>query len=212
MKIYVLEKQIDKVLIQSRTNERVANISQHTSLLLERKCDDQEQISRKVNLRIVGIEIKEDETPETLLNVIKNECIHHDLKLRDWDFDHCHRNGKIDRSTDVPRQTVLIKMRSWRARDIIFQNRKKFAFKIYHDLTSRRKNLLNDANDFIKSDADDLLDFALADKNCKLKVKDTNGRYHHFNSIEELHRVFGELQIKQLGPEFARDEKHELFK
>ncbi len=212
-KIDVLEKRIDDLVIQHRATERANNILQITSSLLERKCDDHEQISRKVNLRLIGIELKDDETPDTLLTVIKRECEYHNLNLCDADFDHCHRNGKVDRSTDVPKQTILLKMRSWRARDIVFQNRRKFAFKIYHDLTFRRKNLLNDANNFISTVPEGFVDYALADKNCKLKVKATNGRFYHFNSIEEVYAIFNKLQTEiQMGPLFAQDEKDEVFK
>lgn len=212
-KINELEKQMDLLDTRTRSTERQNSLLEHTVSLLERKCDDHEQISRKVNLRFVGIDIKDDETPDTLLATIKAECTKLGLAIDDADFDHCHRNGRINSTGNVRKQTVLLKMRSWRGRNIIYENRRNFPFKIYHDLTLRRKTLLDDANEMIESpDVNRVVDFAMADKNCKLKLKSSNGRYFHFNSLEEFNGTVQRLQNDSMGSGFTHDEKDELFR
>ncbi len=212
-KIETLEKKIDELAIINRENEKKINTYNHISLLLERKADDQEQISRKVNLRINGIELSVGETPDSLLGLIKTECTKLNLNLSDADFDHCHRNGKIVTDGDVRTQTVLLKMRSWRGRNIIYEKRGEFPFKVRHDLTFRRMNVLKDANEFASSpDSKNFLEYALADKNCKLKVKSSNGRYYHVNSIEEVRALAMKLQMEAMGSEYANDATDELFR
>ena len=105
-------------------------------------------------------------------------------------------------------------MRSWAARNTLYQSRKKFRFKIGHDLTLRRQKLFTKANELIKSDPDveNVLDFVLADKNCKLKLKAKNGRYYHFNSEEELYATVQKLQHELNDLNLLKDEKEdELF-
>ncbi len=188
------------------------SILENSNRLLDRKCDDQEQVSRKVNLRFVGIDLKEHETPDSLLACIKAECNRLELDLSDGDFDHCHRNGKIDSTGDKPKQTVLLKMRSWRGRNVIYENRKKFTpIKVFHDLTTRRRKLLAEANEMVRVGAGNVVDYTFADKNCKLKLKTTDGRFYHFNSNEEFYSVISKLQNDLKGSHFADDEKHETF-
>ncbi len=198
-----LEKRIDGV------DERRIAILENTVSLLERKCDDHEQVSRKVNLRVVGIEIRDGESPDTLLDIIKVECTKLGLPIDDADFDHCHRNGKIITTAGGRKQTVLLKMRSWRGRNVIYGNRHKFPFKIYNDLTLRRRALLGDANEMIASpDVKRVVEYAMADKNCKLKLKSTSGRYLHFNSIAEFTSAVHGLQNERDG---LQDERDELY-
>ena len=146
--------------------------------------------------------------------MIKSECAKLDLGLSDADFDHCHRNGKIQNKDGVDNQTILIKMGSFNARDKMYQNRKRFPFKVGHDLTVERQNLLSAASDPIKFDASvkETVDFVLADRNCKIKLKATNGRYHHFNSLDEFTSVVMKIQNNKESERFQNEEKHdELF-
>ena len=77
-------------------------------------------------------------------------------------------------------QDVLIKFRTWRFRDIMFQNRKKLSFLVQAVLTTRRKDLLSFAkgecqpksNQNVKSMAmARVVEFVLCDINCKIKFK-----------------------------------------
>ena len=208
-KIDKLEKKFDRLtFLESR-----CAILEHSSKLLERKADDLEQNSRKCNLRISGIDLNIGESPDSLLQTIKTECRKLDMKLNDSDFDHCHRNGRIDKRGEKPKQVILLKMRSWSARNLIYQKRKDFPFKVNHDLTARRNNLLTDAIEMI-DDNPDLFQYALADKNCKLKVKSSDGRYHHFSSMCELMALSMKLQVEQFdGGNYMKDqEEDELLK
>ena len=196
-----LETRVDRLEQLYEESVRQSALVKSTSLLLERKIDDGEQISRKCNLRFVGIKLEKEETPASILNAIKTECKRLDLGIDDSDFDHCHHNGKITTGEDnESRQTVLLKMRAWNARDKIFQNRHRFQWKIYHDLTKRRKELLDYINDEISNlenrTVSNVVEYALADKNCKLKVKAKSGRYYHFNSQEEFATIVIRLQTK----------------
>ena len=103
-RIDMLAERIDLLENTTRKNEHV-NLS--TAELLSRKIDDQEQVSRKVNLRVVGIKVEENETPDTILSLIKSECARLELGLCDADFDHCHRNGKVVHDGGISKQTVL---------------------------------------------------------------------------------------------------------
>ena len=109
-----------------------------TSDLNSRLIDDHQQISRKVNLRIEGVEVASEESPTSLMGYIKSECDKLNLCLEDFDFDRCHRNGPPIKSKDGKiYQCILLKLCSWRARDTIYKNRKSFSFKINHDLTKK---------------------------------------------------------------------------
>ena len=210
-----LNQRIDRLELETSSNETKRASLEHLSYLHGRKIDDQEQVSRKVNLRINGIAIQENETPASLLREIKEECKKVDVDVGDGDFDHCHRNGKVYKDAEGnTKQTVLLKMRSWAARDRLYQNRKKFKFKIGHDLTFRRQQLFTKANELIKSDPSfqKMVDYALADKNCKLKLKSKIGKYYHFNSESELYSIVHKLDDANLSREFINDEKrNELF-
>ena len=194
-------------------------ILENSSKLLERKADDLEQNTRKCNLRISGIDIEVGEYPNSLLQRIKTECRKLDLNLNDVEFDHCHRNGRVDKRGEKPKQVVLLKMRSWSSRNLIYQRRKDFPFKINHDLTTRRQNILSEAIDLIKSpDHADTFEYALADKNCKLKLKSVDGRFHHFSSISELMTLSVKFQLQHkegeagdVGGYIKAQEADELF-
>ena len=206
-----LEKRVDQLLALSTSNSAHLDRIYH---LHGRKIDEQEQRSRKVNLRINGVVNDKNETPASLLAMIKSECAKLDLGLVDADFDHCHRNGKIHLNNGVNNQTILVKMGSFNARDKVYQKRKRFPFKVGHDLTVERQNLLSAASDLIKSDksVQETVEFVLADRNCKIKLKSKDGRYHHFNSLDEFTSVVMKIQNNKESERFRKEEKHdELF-
>ena len=84
-----MEERIDRLEHEIRSNETKRATLEHLSYLNERKIDDQEQVSRKINLRINGIPIKEDETTTSLLGTIKAECERAGVIVDANDFDHC---------------------------------------------------------------------------------------------------------------------------
>ena len=207
-----LQKRLSILEDRSVDNARRNSELEHISHLRGRKVDDQEQVSRKVNLRIKGIPIKEDETTTSLLDIVKAECERVGVGVVSGDFDHCHRNGKVLKDGN---QSILLKMRSWAARNQIYQNRKEFNFKTSHDLTARRQQLFTKANELLESDETfkKVVEYPLADKNCKLKLKAKNGRYFHFNSEHELLSLVQKLlDERNLPSNVVEDEKNsELY-
>ena len=135
------------------TFEREVVFNRVITNLNSRLNENHEQVSRKMNLRIDGIEVTPNESPMTLIAHIKSECEKLNIGLQDLDFDHCHRNGSFFYKPDgTKHQCTLLRLCSWRARDAIYRNRKKFPFKVNHDLTKDRHELLAYARDLIEND------------------------------------------------------------
>ena len=135
---------INKLVTRVERLENRMAFSQHVTTLHERKIDDLEQISRKVNLRINGIALFPNESPQKIMENISAEVLSHtDLGMAD--FDRCHRVGGIFNKNGTRHQDVLLKLCSWRARDVLYRNRKTFSFFVKPDLTSRRQEVLKSA-------------------------------------------------------------------
>ena len=173
--------------------ERKAEFKRNLAKLNERKLDDNEQVSKKINLRLVGMEIEKDETPATLMTKIQQEVTSKGLDIPSQCYDRCHREGERYKLNGKTVQTVLLKMCWWRERDLIYRNRKNFSFKVYPHITYRRKQILEYANsqlvDNDDSDGDPsfkLVDFVFIDRNCKLCLRTKKGRFHHFSSNFEF--------------------------
>ena len=107
-----------KLLIQSTVN-----------VLLERKVDDGEQYTRRLNLRINGIPCgdKEKETSESCLTKVMAEVGKLGIAADASSFDRAHRIGPLKRDENgkaLPRP-MIVRLTSWRARTNIYVNRKK---------------------------------------------------------------------------------------
>ena len=177
----------------------------HTDAVLgrayhERKIDDEEQYSRKINLLIKGIEVEIKETPATILKKIQVGISSANLVVPEYEFDRCHRIGKKYTKNGKTYQSVLLKLALWRTRNFLYQNRKLLPFKIYADLTRRRKSLLDFAKFKIENgqnlESGDhceaisrSLNFVFCDLNCRLKVKSKNNRFYSFKSEEEFYGI-----------------------
>ena len=223
----------DKIKLQQRTINnlltRIENLElrlgyrEHISLLHERKIDDLEQVSRKVNLKIVGLEVVSNETPQNLMKRITDVYLGNDgLDLQLSDFDRCHPVGPRYRRNGKMYHDVILKMCSWRARDIIYKNRKRFGLFVTADLTTRRKALLTFAKNELEAnscedDDDDetlggcsrigeMVEYVFYDENCKLKLKSRSGKYFMFSSEEEFYSIISRLDYEQLSPNFLLDE------
>ena len=191
-----------------------------------RKVDDQEQVSRKVNLRLKGIEVLHNDSPEILMGNIKSEIQKLGINIPDDELDRCHRDGKIystrannnNNYRQKRVQDVLVRFRTWRSRDIMFQRRKDFPFTVDPDLTRRRSNLLKFVRDEIKMITDEepnssaigrVVDFAYADKNCKIKFKDKKNKFFTVSSEDEFLKLVGRLDSQlTLSDEIMDDENN----
>ena len=112
-------------------------IYENTVHLLERKCDDNEQYSRRTSLRINNIPSSEDrETADKCVEkvvAIVNQIP--GIKIKKTDIDRAHRVGKV--SPLYPRQ-MIVKFKYWNTRSMIYKGRKGLKDnKIYLDLTKR---------------------------------------------------------------------------
>ena len=179
---------------------------------------DMEQLSRKVNLRLVGIEVCRNDSSFELMNKIKKDLEENEIELPSSEIDRCHRVGPRYIYNGKTYQDALIKFGFWRSRDTMYQNRKKNGFRVFADLTSRRAGILDQAkHDVINvPSVSDVVDFVFADVNCKLKLKSKTNRFFGFNSYVEFLNLVERLKEDSLDDEVSEmrksDEKQgELF-
>ena len=185
----------------------------HIANTLDRKLDDIEQFSRKINLRLTGIVVEQNDTPLKLMNQIKKEASDLNLGIPDDEFDRCHRVGRTFTKNGRTHQCVLLKLCFWRTRDIIYQNRKKLSFKVSADLTPRRKGILEFAQDEIEATGDmatdRVVDYVFCDQNCKLKFKSKKNKFYTFSSESEFLMIVARLDHQLCASsELIEDERN----
>ena len=186
-KIEELEKKVTEL-------ELKAEYSDKRFQLLERRIDDGEQYSRRTSLRISGIPLKVNETAEESLGMVKEEVQKLGLKISDCEFDRAHGIGhaKDRQGTVLKERQMIVKFSSFRARTLVYRNRKKGPgdhVRFYIDQTKRRFDLRKKAVEYVKDKPD--VDFVFADVNCSLCIRFKSGRYDHFNSEDELFNLVG---------------------
>ena len=190
-----IEKQDTKI---STLEDRIESLEgklaflENSVQLQNRHVDDLEQYGRRLCLRLHGIPLVEDETASDVLNKVKDEVKRLGVKLADGDYDRAHRIGGIKENQSGDKsQAVILRMTSWKARTDIYRSREKgkdAKTKIRLDLTKRRLDLLNFANDTLKGlDMPD--SFAFADINCRLGLKVGTKKIQYFNSKDELAKI-----------------------
>ena len=183
------ETEIDNLKTRIKILEARTEFIYHMAEMNARKIDDGEQISKKVNLRIEGIVVVENETPETILTKIKEEVKKFNIDIADINYDRCHRDGPRWQYRGETHQAILLKMCFWRDRDLIYKNRKEFSFKVKTHLTKRRKEIFDFALTQTKTDdrmINKVIDFVFVDKNCKLKVRSKAGGFYGFSNEDEF--------------------------
>ena len=134
-------------LLTSRVEALEGSISilKTTCNLLERKCDDNEQYSRRTSLRINGIDVQEHESGDSCVQSVERILKEiPDLVLPDNSIERAHRVGKPKIGNDgKKRQQMIVKLKSWKVRTNIYCKRKyQQSVRVYLDLTTRRLNLL----------------------------------------------------------------------
>ena len=82
--------------------EHRLSYNQHITTLRVRKIDDLEQVSRKVNLKLTGIEVLPRDSPQNIMKMIIDEATSLDIGLTVADFDRCHRVGGIFWKQGIP--------------------------------------------------------------------------------------------------------------
>ena len=176
-----------------------------------RKIDDNEQYSRKQNLKLIGIELQKKESPRDLMEKIQKQVGDLEIDVDKNDYDRCHRNGNTYQYNGKTCKDVLLRLRSWDARDKIYRKRKELPFKVAPDLTVRREKLLKYAKDEcdINPHSKELVEFVFCDGNCKMKVFTKEKQFFAFNSEQEYLNIINRLHLKATASEaFIEDEKN----
>ena len=160
---------------------------------LERKCDDNEQYSRRTSLRISDIpstggrEIGDksiDLVVETV-NQIRG------VNIKKSDIDRAHRVGKVIPNATYPR-IMIVKFKYWNTREMVYKGRKQLEYNnLFLDLTKRRLDLKKLAIDKVKKI--EKVQFVFADINCLLCLKTSDEKFMYFSSEEELDTILASL-------------------
>lgn len=205
------EGEINKLKTRINILESQVKLGEHFAELHDRKLDDMEQFSRKVNLRLKGIEVLRNDSPTAIMEVIKQELSINEVNIPDSEIDRCHRDGKQYVRNGKTYQDVLIKFGLWRSRDIMYKSRKTFSFGVQADLTTRRNDILWAARYDVENEprVSDVVDFVFADLNCKLKLKTKSNRFYGFNSHDEFLNLVDRLGDELLDDVDARRRKQD---
>ena len=167
----------------------------HQNLLLSQHSDDNEQYGRRLCLRIEGLPTVKNETEADVFVKIKKLIDDSGCKIPNLMIDRAHRIGPRRTDDDgIGQQSVIARFVSFRHRTLLYNCRKKLKEKkgisIRLDLTKRKHDLLKLARDKVKDD--NLVSYAYADVNCRLKVKFADGNEKSFASISQLKVLLGE--------------------
>ena len=172
-----LEKQANRI------NELEGQIALHKKMsdLLEIKCDNNEQYSRRNSIRIHGTEVSENESVDNVMAVVKSCHEKINVPFDQDNIDRVHRIGKkyTDENAGKKVQSIIVKSKSWKsrkefydARPRTFVNGKKKPglnfFNVSVDLTRRCYLLLKTAQGIIKDNPD--ISYVYADINCSLGI------------------------------------------
>ena len=169
---------------------------------LEINIDDGEQYSRRMCLRIDGIDLESDENENNSSCMKKVQKIFEEMGVQvpAVSIDRAHRIGKRFPATDEKGrkiigqdQQMIVKFNNWGSRMMCYNNRKKLKKKrIKIDLTKRRLTLLNQAR--AKTSGKPSIDFVFADVNCRLQLRAKSGYFYSFNTMEELNDILVEIE------------------
>ena len=191
-RIVLLEQSIDKLRQQITKNDIHLD-------LVKRHADDTDQYLRRQNLIIDGIILKERDSPIGLRKLIVREIQRLDIDVEDFDIDRVHRVEEpyYDRRVRAKVQPVVIRFTSWYARNEFYGARKQSRFHLRADLTPRRNQLLEYAQNVSRTqrdpDARSSIDFACADRNCSLMFRTADGTIKHFSSYDEFDNLLSSI-------------------
>ena len=188
------DAKIDTLFSRVDALEGDVALLKRTCVLLERKCDDNEQYSRRTSVRINGIVVPDRETGDDCVRSvvqILNESP--EIEITDANIERAHRVGKPKiNSNGTKTHQMIVKFKSWNVRSNVYRQRKTLnSAKVYLDLTKRRLDLKKLAIE--KCNDEEQVAFAYANFNCKLALRLTNGTVRYFNSEEELNNILSAL-------------------
>ena len=155
--------------------------------LMQRRIDDLDQYSRRLNVIVRGLTIRPNESPITIRAAILREIKKQSLDIQDIEVSRAHRHGEQYYDiNDIKQQACIVRFISWRARDVFFQARKASQYFVSADITPRRSKVFAHARSRSKeAEVAKVFDFVLVDKNCKMTAKCGN-KFLGFSSIMEF--------------------------
>jgi hypothetical protein len=200
-----LEKQIaehEKALAAKELDFSRIVLLQEKMNLLERKCDDLDQYSRRVNLIVDGIPVHRNESPASILKAVHSEIHRLKLPIKDFQISRAHRSSSpyID-NYGVRQQAVIVRFAGWGARDTLYQARHDSKFRYRADLTYERQSSLTHARVKISSDIGvaAAIKYVFADKNCRMQASCTNGRLLSFSTAGEFDNLVNYLDTTDMN-------------
>lgn len=197
-KVEHLENELNHLKVCLETERQSSFFKQD---LLHRLIDDNTQYSKKTNLIVDGLNIKDGANDNQIRRLVVNEIKHLKLDIFDFEVDRAHRIGKAYRDKrgkmHIP---VVVRFTSWYARNVMYNARKKSNFFWKADVTARRQKILDEATSRVGTPgslAESLVSTVLVDRNCHLTLITKDSQFFKFNSIVE----FDSLKCFQiLGP------------
>ena len=204
--IVQIEENYAALLNRVRKNERTLEISQSVSIVKDRvicelkeQINRQEQFMRRPCITISGIPKKHNESISDLKGKIVSLLERTNGDVTVADIDKFHRDGQ----QSGERQDVIVRFLSHSAKEVFYDKRKVIAgdnenLKIRPNLTDGTKQLLKDANNFIKTNTYESYgrlsnppQFALPDVHGNLMVlmkkPSRFGRFVKFQNMESFH-------------------------
>ena len=198
-KIVELEAKVDaqqaKICdLEAKFRNLETKIDNHT-IHSEKQYDELEQYGRRTSLRIDGINIAAHETTDSLeqsvINKIRSDC---SIDIQPHDINRLHRIGPkyTDRTSNQQGQQVIVKFRSFKVRQRVYQARPRRRpreqasrkIRIALDLTSRRYALLKKA----RAELEGRDSYVYADMNCRMMLnRGDDSRAIPFYSEAEFH-------------------------
>lgn len=190
------DKILDGFQEKLSTMEEEVVFNNHMSGLYERLLDDHDQIARKINLRLQGIELFDDDSPQRIIGHIKDEVKRLKLSIEEEEYDTAQRMGAVYVEGSMKKQDVLLKMRCCLGRNEIYIHRHRFHFQVTPDLTAKREKILEFARRKMAervgpevvegTGSRGMLESVYVDMDCKLQAKTKCGRSVGFSSEEEF--------------------------
>ena len=144
---------------------------------LEKYCEENEQYSRRLCLRIKNMKKQENESFDKVLEAIKCLFSEASINIPDACIDRTHRVSRTD-------DTVIVRFTRFRHRTIRKRKELKNGVKVHLDLTKPGLDLLIKASKYVKNLSN--VDFVYADINCRLKIHFSNNNESFFDSMDDL--------------------------
>ena len=176
-----LSSQNDKIIKMESTVALLKN----SVNLLQRDKENSEQYSRRLCLRIYGIETEQNEDGNKCLEKAKKVINELGVIVPDECIDRAHRIGKVKNENGKKEQGMIVRFTTWRHRTLVYNARKngekKYGIKL--DMTKQRLDVLTKCREYLESQDDSGVNFVCVDVNCRLTAKRSNGKFFFLRYI-----------------------------